>query len=208
MAFWLGIFVVIGVAIWAVVHFSQSSPVTSSGTAAPITDADHVRGTPDATVQLVEYSDFQCPACAAIQPFIQQILDQFGDRITFTYRHYPLTTIHPNAERAAQAAEAAAVQGKFWEYHDLLFDRQSVWSSERNPDQLFLQYANELGLNTEWFAGDLDSSTGREKIQVDTASGDRAGVRGTPSFFLNGQPLTFTSYEQFRQLIADAVAAR
>lgn len=137
-------------------------------------------GTPSAKVTLVEFSDFECPACKASQPQLKSILAKYQDKIRFVYRHFSLP-VHPYAVDAAVAAEAAGRQGKFWEMHDKLFDNQPDFQK----DQL-IGLAKDLGLDVNKFTADLDSSDLRQKVLSDQADGKRASVDATPTFFVNG----------------------
>ncbi len=166
---------------------------------------DHIKGNPDAAVKLVEYSDFQCPACAQFHPYIIEIMDAYGDQLSFEYRHFPLTQIHPFAEPAARAAEAAGQQGKFFEYHDLLFTNQTTWSASGNPSQYFLQYAEELGLDIEQFTRQQRSSLLSERIRSQFSEARNLGFTGTPSFTLNGEKMVFSSYADFKSQIEQAI---
>jgi protein-disulfide isomerase len=165
----------------------------------------HVKGNPDATVKLVEYSDFQCPACAQFHTVVADIVAEYGDRISFEYRHFPLTQIHRFAEPAARAAEAAGQQGKFFEYHDLLFTNQATWSQSTNPAQFFLQYAKDLGLDIDEFTRVQRSTTLRNHIQSQFGEAREYGFSGTPSFLLNGEPMKFGTYDEFKQQIENAI---
>lgn len=147
-----------------------------------ISPADHVRGRPDARIELLEYGDYQCPYCGRAHAAVQRIRDLLGDELRFAYRNFPLTHLHPQALAAAQAAEAAARQGRFWEMHDLLYDRQ-----DHLEDRDLLRHAQELGLDLERFATDLDSGSVMRRIESDFAAGNRIGVHGTPTFFVNGE---------------------
>lgn len=149
----------------------------------------HVAGNPESDVVLVEYADFQCPSCAVFHPVVKEVLDTYGDQIRFEFKHFPLIRIHPAAEPAARAAEAAGQQGKFFEYYDKLFENQETWSSSQNPSQYFLQYATELELDLDQFTQQQRSSLLRDRIESDMAEGIEAGVTGTPTFYLNGQKL-------------------
>jgi protein-disulfide isomerase len=178
----------------------------SSGQAAPLAVSvlqnGWAKGNKDAKVKLVEYSDFQCPACGAYYPLVKRLNEEFGDRIEFTYRHFPLSQIHLNADLAAHAAEAAGRQGKFWEMHDMLFENQQAWSETRNTQELFTDYAASLGLEAEQFARDVDSKEVKEKVKADYTSGIESGVNGTPTFFLNGKRLVNPKdYDAFRNII-------
>jgi len=155
---------------------------------------DHVEGNADSEVILIEYGDFQCPSCAAAHPPIQQVLVEYGDRIAFVYRNFPLTTIHPNARAAAAAAESAGLQGKYWEMHNALFEAQSQWQAlsgeERNNQFVF--YAEGLGMNGEQFLNDLGSEKINSKISFDQALAKKVDASSTPTFFLNGEALDST----------------
>ena len=142
---------------------------------------DHLRGPVDAPVTVVEYGDFECPYCGRAEPIVRRLLSEFGD-VSYVWRHLPLTDVHPNAQRAAEAAEAAAAQGAFWPMHDLLLERQDAL---RVPD--LLRYAAELGLDVERFERDLREHTGAPRIADDVDSADLSGVSGTPTFFVNGR---------------------
>ncbi len=165
----------------------------------------HIKGNLEAPVVLVEYSDFQCPACAQFQPIISELLAEYGDRMSFEYRHFPLLQIHPLAEPAARAAEAAGQQGKFYEFHDLLFQNQATWSRSSNPGQFFTEYATTLGLDLEAFARHQRSSLIRDHVRSQFNEARELGFTGTPSFTLNGQQMNFTSFDDFRAQIRQAI---
>ena len=150
--------------------------------AAPVDpDRDHLRGPMDAPVTVVEYGDFECPFCGQAEPVVRQLLAEFGD-VRYAWRHLPLNDVHPNAQLAAEAAEAAAEQGAFWEMHDLLLERQQAL---RPPD--LVDYASELGLDVDRFTDDLRRHSGASRIAQDVDSADLSGVSGTPTFFVNGR---------------------
>lgn len=165
----------------------------------------HTKGNSSASVTLVEYSDFQCPACGQFYPVVKEILDQYGDRIAFEYKHFPLISIHPNAMPAAKAAEAAAQQGKFFEMHDKLFENQSVWSNSANPTSFFLTYATELGLDVELFKRHLKSAMIESSIEDSFSAGRNRGLTGTPTFYLNGTQMEFATFADFRSQIEAAL---
>lgn len=154
--------------------------------AVPVSDSDWYVGGKDATVTLVEYSDFQCPACAAYYPVMKSLAQNYGDKLKIVYRNYPLSQIHANAQLAAQAAEAAGIQGKFFEMHDVLFSNQNNWSDLADPTEAFTTYATQIGLNVDQFKTDLTSSAVKDAIAQDVRGGNRANVDSTPTFFLNG----------------------
>jgi Na+/H+ antiporter NhaA len=150
--------------------------------AAPVDpDRDHIRGPEDAPITLVEYGDFDCPHCGQAEPVVRELLAGHGD-VRYVWRHLPLSEVHPHAQVAAEAAEAAAAQGAFWEMHDLLFDHQDAL---RPPD--LVRYADELGLDVERFRGDLRRHAGATRVAEDVDSADLSGVSGTPTFFINGR---------------------
>ena len=148
----------------------------------PVHAADHIRGAGDAVVTLLEYGDFECPFCGRAFPELRQVLQQPGPRVRFVFRHFPLTHEHPHAQHAAEVAEAAAAQGKFWEMHDLLFTRQAALG-----DDDLVGYARDLGLDVERVRHDLKAHVHARRVRDDAASGTRSGVTGTPRFFINGQ---------------------
>jgi protein-disulfide isomerase len=150
----------------------------------PIEATDHVRGQLDATVQLVEYGDYQCPFCAQAWPGVADIVSRFADRVVFAFRHFPLVSQHPDAWDAAIAAEAAGRQHRFWEMHKHLLTHQRALKQ----DELF-GYARALGLDLEKFERDFHDSTLAEKVRRDTVSGLHSGVTGTPTFFVQGRRL-------------------
>jgi protein-disulfide isomerase len=147
----------------------------------PITGRDHVRGPATAAVTLVEYGDYECPYCGAAYPVVEELQQLLGDDMRFAYRHFPLSQIHPHAYRAAEAAEAAGVQERFWEMHQLLFTNQDRLSTSD-----LVGYARALGLDLERFAAELESHAQAPKLREDFLSGIRSGVNGTPTFFING----------------------
>ena len=142
---------------------------------------DHRAGPDDAPVTLVEYGDYECPYCGAAHPVVQEVRRILGANLRFVFRNFPLTQAHPHAERAAEAAEAAGAQGKFWGMHDLLFEHQEALEE---PD--LLRYAAALSLDEERFARDLSAGAYSDRVRRDFRSGVRSGVNGTPTFFING----------------------
>jgi NhaA family Na+:H+ antiporter len=147
----------------------------------PVSERDHILGPMDAPVTLVEYGDYECPHCRQVAPIIEQLRERFGGRLRYVFRHLPLTTAHPNAQLAAEAAEAAAAQGKFWEMHDLLFEHRGPLDEES-----LVRYTAGLGLDTEWFQRELTGQVYAGRVHEDFIGGVRSGANGTPSFFLNG----------------------
>jgi protein-disulfide isomerase len=147
----------------------------------PVSDRDHIQGPPTATVTLVEYGDYQCPYCLQAYPIMIDIQEHMGDRMRLVFRNFPLTNSHPDAQNAAEAAEAAGAQGKFWEMHDYLFEHQS-----RLDDVALLEYASDIGLDLPRFMRDLETHAFAPRVHEDFLSGVRSGVNGTPTFFING----------------------
>jgi protein-disulfide isomerase len=192
--------------IWVGNNAEPVAPPDGDLTTAVSLTEDQTYGNHNAKVTLVEYSDFQCPACASYFPIVGQLKEDYKDDLLFVYRHYPLTRIHPNAEPAAEAAEAAALQGTFWEMHDLLFERQDAWSKKPLTKSTFISYAEELGLDIEQFEADLKSDEISKKISSQLNAGTSSGVTGTPSFFLDGKKIPNPrSYEEFSTIIANAI---
>lgn len=155
--------------------------------------ADHVFGNKNSKVVLVEYGDFQCPACGAAYPQVKAVTEEYKDQIAFIFRNFPLTTLHPNAQAAAAAAEAAGLQGKYWEMHDKLYESQGTWSSASASDRgdLFESYAMGLSLNIKKFDNALDASNSgvTQKINFDKAVGNKLGVNAAPTLYLDGKSI-------------------
>ena len=169
--------------------------------------SEHVKGNPDASVTLTEYSDFQCPACGQAYQVVKTIMDQYGEQIRFEYKHFPLMTIHPFAVPAARAAEAAAQQGKFWEMHDKLFEEQTTWSNSSSPQRYFDQYAQEIGLDMDLYKTHLNASVIDDAIVESFSAAQRQGFTGTPTFLLNGEKIEFSSYQELIELVRVVVGA-
>jgi protein-disulfide isomerase len=155
---------------------------SGSDLALPVNDEDHFAGNPDAPVVLVEYGDYECPFCAQAYPIVQLLRRQFGDELAFAFRNFPLVQAHPHALVAAEAAEAAGLQGRFWPMHDTLFTHQDALE----PENLLL-YARALDLDLERFVADANSEDVARRIERDIESGVASGVPGTPTFFVNGR---------------------
>ena len=148
----------------------------------PVTEGrDHIQGPADAPVTLLEYGDYQCPYCGAAYPIVKDVQARMGENLRFVFRNFPITTSHPHAEQAAEAAEAAAAQSKFWELHDHLYENQ-----RRLHDDDLHRYAEELGLDVARFDGELAKHVHAARVREDFISGVRSGVNGTPSFYING----------------------
>jgi len=174
--------------------------------ASAISSTDQVKGNTQGTAILVEYSDFQCPACGGYYPLIKKLVEEFDGQVKFIYRHFPLPQ-HQQAKLAAYAAEAAGKQGKFWEMHDLIFDGQEDWAGNRGAQEILNKYAESLGLDMGKFNQDSSSDEVKEKVNSDYRSGLNSGVNSTPTFFLNGKQLQNPrSYEEFQKVILNAIS--
>lgn len=200
--FGIGLFIFGGLAFTLLSgNKSQSAPTALLST--PVSEKDNSKGPFNSNIELVEYSDFQCPACGLFQPVLKQ-LESENKNIKFVFRNFPLTSIHKNAEIAAYAAEASALQGKFWEMHDKLYENQDEWSYKTFDEAktIFIGFAKNLGLNEEQFIKDIDSDIVIIKVADDYKTGTTSGVDGTPSFFLNGIKIQNpASYEEFKKII-------
>jgi protein-disulfide isomerase len=195
--------IIMMVGLFAVAGDKQSSNSSDfEGNPRTILDGDYIRGSTDAKVTIIEYADFQCPGCAALFPAIQQVEAEFGDDIAVVFRHFPLVSIHPNSMASHRAAEAAGLQGKFFEMHDLLFGRSLEWSSASNAGAIFESYALELSLDIEKFKSDVASETVFKAISFDQDSGNQLNISATPTLLLNGQEIpTPASVDELRQTI-------
>jgi protein-disulfide isomerase len=160
----------------------MSTTTWRSVLAVPVSPArDHIRGSVDAPVSLLEYGDYECPFCGLAHPIVRAIEAQLGDAIHFVFRHFPMTTVHPHAELAAEAAEAAGSQGKFWRMHDMLYENQQQLDGPH-----LLSYAAAIGLDVNRLANEAAEHVYLPKINDDFVSGVRSGVNGTPTFYING----------------------
>ena len=148
----------------------------------PISDRDHTKGPDDSPVTLVEYGDYECPYCGQAENSVHEIQERTGNAVRMIFRHFPNRTVHPHAKLAAEAAEAAGAQGKFWEMHDLLFQHQ-----DHLEESDLIEYAREIGIDEERFRTELDAHTHSEKIREDFQSGRESGVHGTPTWYINGK---------------------
>lgn len=197
--FFLGILlftvVILGGAMWA---FSRPEKAVLLPKETLISPDAHFIGNPNAATYLVEFSDFQCPACGAFEPTVQKLIADHPDTLVFAYRHYPLAQ-HPQAVPAARAAEAAAQQGKFWEMHHELFANQADLS-----DKLYSDLAKKLNLNGELFQKDMQESSIAAKIDRDAAAGNVININSTPTFFLNGTKLILNQPEDLYQVVKKA----
>ena len=168
-------------------------------------DSQRLSVAEDGNVTFVEFLDFECEACAAAYPAIEQLRERYGDQITFVVRYMPL---HYNSETASRAAEAAAEQGKFEEMYDRLFQTQAQWGEQQTSmEDVFFGFAEDLGLDMERFREVYDDPATIERVRRDKADGEALGVTGTPTFFLNGEKVEVSSFDELLQLIDDAIGA-
>jgi protein-disulfide isomerase len=161
---------------------SLSSTKGTSGAQPP-----HIHGPAGALVRIEEFGDFQCPSCGTLHPVLKKLAAQYDSRIALTFREFPLAPIHPNATEAARAAEAAGLQGQFWQVHDRLYDYQAAWSDSSNVRSVFAQYATDMGLDAARLRRDMDSQPVTDRIVADQRRAVSLGVTGTPTLFLNGK---------------------
>jgi len=147
----------------------------------PVGERDHIQGPATAPISLVEYGDYQCPYCGQAYPIVKELQDRLGKKLRFVFRNFPLSTMHPHAEHAAEAAETAGVHGKFWEMHDRLYENQ-----EALDDGALVEYASALGIDQTQFTSEMTKHTQAARVREDFMSGARSGVNGTPTFFING----------------------
>lgn len=180
---------------------NQSSTVSDTAAKLLVRKDSPVTGPANAKVTIVEYGDFQCPACGAAYPIVKQIENNYKGKIKLVFRNFPLQ-VHPNAPTAAEAAEAAKAQGKFWEMYDKLYSNQNAWSDSTNPIDIFSQYAKDLGLNVEKFTQDVRSKKYASVIQQDMNDGNALGIQATPTFFVNKEMVVgVLPYDQFASKI-------
>lgn len=204
---WIGVAVVIFVSIFGLAMLVNSSPSSNSNTSqssltVPVkASQEFSRGDANSKVTLIEYGDFQCPACAQAEPLVSQILSDEGNKLHFVYRYFPLTNVHQNAHISAQAGFAANKQGKFWEMSGKLYENQSEWANSTNPQDNFLGFAKDLGMNTQQFKNDMNSAEASKFVDDSLNAAIKLGLNSTPSFFLNGNLINFTGYDNFKKQI-------
>jgi protein-disulfide isomerase len=189
--------VIVGIAIatlailGGIIFFGGHSGTKPTGPASEkllIRDNSNKISADGAKVTIVEFGDYQCPACGAVYPTLKQVLNDYKGKINFVFRNYPLPQ-HPNALIAAEAAEAAGDQGKYWEMHDKLYDNQNAWAEESKPIDIFVGYARDLSLDANKFKSDVESNKFADKITSDQQDGNDLGVNSTPTIYINGKTL-------------------
>ena len=192
-----------------ILWFNKKKTENSSGKSNNAQLSQHTLGAGNKKVTLIEYGDFQCPACAQYFPLIIQIEEKYGDDITFQFRNFPLIQIHNNAMAAHRAAEAAANQNKFFEMHDALYGQQKSWADASNPTPIFESFAGQLGLNLEQYKTDVASAKTNDIINADIAEGKKIGANSTPTFVLDGKKIDNPNdLADFSKLIDEAIAAK
>lgn len=207
----IAVIVIVFIGIFALSNKPSGSKGSSSGA------SNHVEGLGQDHVKLVEYGDYQCPYCGEYFPTVKQVVQEYNKQITFQFRNFPLVSIHPNAFAGARAAEAASLQGKFWQMHDLLYEENGVyynsnqtastWINASDPLTDFDQYAKELGLNVTTFNQDYSSDAVNNTINADMNEGNSLNIQGTPTFFLDGKEIQVNdTVGAFQTLINAAIA--
>ncbi|MCA9347529.1 thioredoxin domain-containing protein [Candidatus Saccharibacteria bacterium] len=180
------------------IYFKQKNNTDNTST---VNLSEHTKGAGNKRVTLVEYGDYQCPVCGQYYQMLQAIESKYGDDITFQFRNFPLDAIHPNARAAHRAAEAAGMQGKYFEMYDLLYQNQSTWSASTNSSSIFESYATRLNLDLDKYRSDFLSEDVNNVINADAAEGQKLGVEGTPTFYLNGRKLSDDERASYDNLV-------
>jgi protein-disulfide isomerase len=195
------------VGAFAITKHKSNAPGSTTSSVQP---TNHTEGSTKSGVVLVEYGDYQCPACGQYYPIVKQVAEKYKDQITFQFRNFPLVQLHQNAFVGARAAEAASKQGKFWEMHDMLYENQNTWGEASNPNTYFESYAQQLGLDVTKFKQDLASEDTNNLINADIQEAQKLGANATPTFVLDGKKITQNpgSLDAFNKLIDDEIAAK
>lgn len=197
----VGVIVLVIIGLIMLVN-APSSPSSDTANVAPVSQKDITNGENKAKVTLIEYSDFQCPACAAYHPVVTRLLEDYKGKIFFVYRIFPLTNIHPHAKISAKAAYAAYKQNKFFEMSDLLFTNQKDWSTTSDPTGIFMDYAKQLKLDTKKFQNDMNSDETKKYVDDSEKQAQAEGINSTPTFILNGIKIKNPQgYDEFKKLI-------
>lgn len=205
----IGIIVAIVVAVFG--FLALTKPNSSTSTDGAGVASNHIDGKGAKNVTLVEYGDFQCPACGQYYPVVKSVFEKYQSDIFFQFRNYPLESLHQNARASARAVEAANIQGKFWEMYDTLYTTQSAWSNTNDPLTLFKSYAQQIGVaDLNKFEVDYKSSEVNSIINADLQAGQKFSITGTPTFILDGTKLDSnpTSADEFYKLIDAAIAKK
>lgn len=206
----------LGFFLFLVISLRNNNPDLSNPntTTVELSDSGNFRVAEDSTtpakerpVTLTEFADIQCPACKQYQPIIKSVLDLYPETVALNFKHFPISSIHPNANQAAIVAEAANEQGKFFEMVDLLYERQEAWASLPDPSETFLKYAQEIGLDLTKFKADIENAELARRVESQRTEGINAGVNSTPSFFVNGVKIQNPSDISGFQAAIEAVLA-
>ncbi len=198
---------IVGGMIALFVIANQNTPAPVGDKTKVIRDNSHKTGS--GAIQMVEFGDYQCPACGAAHPNIQQLLKDYSGKITFYFRNFPLTQLHQNALAGAEAAEAAGDQGKYWEMHDKLYETQKDWSELSDPTDKLVSYAKDLGLDTDKFKKALSEKQFQSVIDQDLADGTAMNIQGTPTFYFNGTLYSgSSSYAALRDQVESILAKK
>lgn len=204
--FWAGFIIILVLIVWGLIVAGNKEPKTKVNLKTPssISDNDHVKGPEDAPVTIIEYSDFECPACQMYYFVMERLLASSTIPIRFAYRHFPLS-YHVNAVPASLASEAGGRQGKFWEMYSLIFENYTDWTGKGDASDIFAGYARDLGLDMEKYNSDITDPVLRKKISDNLEEGISIGVNATPTFFVNGKVITNpSSYNEFLSIIEKA----
>lgn len=210
MFLWPTVILILAVIVFGIIISVKNSSENTQGDIPvaileSVNSSDWTVGNQNASTTLIEYGDFVCPACEQYYYVVKKLEDDFKNQnVKFVFRNFPLPS-HPNARIAARAAEAAGVQGKFFEMHDLLYEKQKEWSTSSGAQNFFITYAKSLNLDMEQFKKDYESKEIGQKIDEDVRTGDAYGVNSTPSFYLNNTKLSPKNYEELKQLISNEI---
>lgn len=209
---WIVVVLILIITTYLIIVLAGNKPSNGDGELPyGIIEQDHFLGNKSSKIELIEYSDLQCPGCRQYHYIVSQIVAEFGAHIKFAYRHFPLKAIHQNSQTAAQATEAAGNQGKFWEMMDKIFEKQADWSKidTREAENMFIKFAEELSLDVKQFSNDLTSEETIDKVNKAYDEAVSAGLNSTPTFFLNGERLdnqkSLKSLDAFRSLIKTTI---
>jgi protein-disulfide isomerase len=206
--FFITILVVAAVVVGAFAYTKhQSNNKTGGSSSTSAQPSNHTEGSSKTGVVLIEYGDYQCPACGQYYPIVKQVYDTYKDQIMFQFRNFPLLQIHKNAFAGARAAEAADKQGKYWEMHDILYENQQTWGAATDPSTFFESYAQQLKLDVAKFKVDYASQAVNDLINADISEGQKIGANSTPTFVLNGKKIDQNprSLDEFNKLIDAAI---
>lgn len=208
----IAIVIVVVLGLFGIFYFTKDdaqAPASGGNTSSSASEegSNNTIGENKKNVVLLEYGDYQCPACGAYYTVVKQVIEKYKEDIKFQFKNFPLQQIHPNARAASRAAEAAGKQNKFWEMHDLLYEQQSTWKQSTAVNGIFESYAKQLNLNIEQYKKDFASEEVNNIINADFSAGTKAGVNSTPTFFLQGKKIEEApqDLEGFSKLIDQAI---